>query len=126
MKFSCFLAEFVRALMAIKQTRQGQPIQHLPSYEQTQVPIVTHVVPPPSAIPVQPAFIPTSFKQLVEHRARELGILFAPQPNRNYHGHTVYWFGDKSIYIDGTAILTYDTIQRAWAPISLEHLITTI
>lgn len=111
--------------MAIKQAREGLPIQQMPSFEQTQVPIVPIQAPQPP-INVQQTFIPTSFKQLVEHRARELGIIFAPQPNRNHHGHTVYWFGDKSIYIDGTAILAYDTIQRTWTPISLEHLIATL
>lgn len=86
-------------------------------------------MPPPTlsqATPMQPQFIPTSFKQVVEHKARELGIIFAPQPNRYHHGHMVYWFGDKSIYIDGTALFAYDTINRAWMPISLDHLISTL
>ncbi|KAI6171393.1 Septin and tuftelin-interacting protein 1 STIP [Aphelenchoides bicaudatus] len=125
-------AEFVRALMAIKNAAAGKPIERMPSLAQTQVPIAPKVnygngTAAPNfinSVNAPPVF--TSFKQLVEHRAKELGIIFAPQPNRNFNGHTVYWFGDKSIYVDGTAIFAFDATQHSWDPVRLEHLIANL
>jgi hypothetical protein len=34
----------------------------------------------------------------------------------------VYMFGNKSIYIDGTALFCYDSVNRAWVPISFNDL----
>lgn len=113
--------------MAIKQARDGHPIVPMPSLAEAQVvdvPIIQ--APPPPIIPSQSTFIPTSLKQLVEHKARELGIVFAPQPNRYHHGHIVYRFGNKSIYIDGTALFYFELANRDWAPISFEHLISSV
>jgi hypothetical protein len=111
--------------MAIKQAREGIPIAPMPSFGESQV-IHVPIAQPPKFNPVHPQFIPTSFKQLVEHRARELGIVFAPQPNRFHNGRIIYWFGGKSVYIDGTALFSYDTINGIWLPISLEHFISSL
>lgn len=108
----------------------GKCVMNQSEYGKTYSIVVGHIesnVLPSTSIDAHPAFVlPTSFKQAVEHRARELGIVFALQPNRNYNGHTVYWLGDRSVYIDGTALFVYDNIQRSWVPTGLEHLISTL
>jgi tuftelin-interacting protein 11 len=65
--------------------------------------------------------ITLNFKQLVERKAEEHGILFMPIPNRYYEGKQVYKFGKLIIHIDRQVLFLF--INNNWVPTSLQSLI---
>ncbi|XP_064629175.1 tuftelin-interacting protein 11-like [Lineus longissimus] len=65
--------------------------------------------------------IPHSFKELIEKKAMENNILFAPIPNRTQEARQVYRFGKVSIYIDRRVVFMFTGEQ--WIPVSLNSLI---
>ncbi|MCP9262121.1 hypothetical protein DINM_005413 [Dirofilaria immitis] len=73
---------------------------------------------------IQPPPPHLSFKDLVELRAREAGILFVPQLNKFREGKPVYWFGNVSIYIDRNVIFGFNIETQQWSPIGLDHLLS--
>lgn len=60
----------------------------------------------------------------MELKARESGILYAPQPDRYREGRPVYFFGNASIYIDRNVIFYYRPETQHWEPISLDYLMS--
>lgn len=64
---------------------------------------------------------PETFKDLVEKRAEENGLLFMPVPNKLYEAKQVYKFGRAFIYIDRGVVFVNE--QQHWVPISLSALV---
>eukprot|EP00057_Strongylocentrotus_purpuratus_P008944 XP_011663418.1 PREDICTED: tuftelin-interacting protein 11-like [Strongylocentrotus purpuratus] len=64
--------------------------------------------------------IPTTFKDLVEKKAAESGILFAPTQRRQA-GATVYNFGHLLMYIDRG--VSYVQQGTDWTPTSIYTMI---
>uniref|UniRef100_A0A2K6VEC1 G-patch domain-containing protein n=1 Tax=Onchocerca volvulus TaxID=6282 RepID=A0A2K6VEC1_ONCVO len=112
-----------RALIAMKNAQQGV---HLTKEIQPPLP------PPepasgmynPAPPRIQPPPPHLSFKDLVELRAREAGILYVPQLNKFREGKRVYWFGNVSIYIDRNVIFGFNVETQQWSPIGLDHLLS--
>lgn len=57
-------------------------------------------------------------------RAREAGIVYAPQGNKFYDGKRVFTFGRMSIYLDRNVIFAFNVETQQWAPIALDHLLS--
>lgn len=113
-----------RALIAMKHAQQGvritKPVQPpLPPSE--PVPGMYNPAPPPRIQPPPPQLM---FKDLVELRAREAGVLYVPQLNKFREGKPVYWFGNVSIYIDRNVIFAFNVETQQWSPIGLDHLMS--
>jgi len=73
-------------------------------------------------LPSQPSNVSMTFKDLVEKRALENGLLFMPATNRFYEAKQVYIFGNQHISIDKSVIF----VQRegtTWVPTSLMALV---
>jgi len=122
--------EFLRALVAMQQASKGLKVSKI-SIPTGPTPLMQTPVPPPGLFaprPPQPSpaliNVPTTFRQVVEQRARQLGILFVPQPNKYEEGKQVYSFGKMSIFFESNVVYAFDTIRRQWNPISLDHLIS--
>ena len=77
----------------------------------------------PAPPPLPPVSAPANMRQLAEQWARERGIVFVPQLNKFEQGRPVYFFGNVSIYFEGTAILAFNPTTRQWMPIALEYLV---
>ncbi|VDK67133.1 unnamed protein product [Litomosoides sigmodontis] len=112
-----------RALIAMKHAQQG-----IHPTKEMQPPL-----PPPETTPgmynpapprIQPPPPHLSFKDLVELRAREAGVLYVPQLNKFREGKPVYWFGNVSIYIDRNVIFGFNVDTQQWSPIGLDHLLS--
>lgn len=67
------------------------------------------------------AQVPNGFRDLVQMKCEELGLLFMPVPHRYYEGKQVYKCGNAFIYISANVIY----IQRdgMWTPTSLQQMI---
>lgn len=66
--------------------------------------------------------MPHGFKELVQMKCEELGLIFMPMPNRHYEGKQVYKCGNVFVYISGNVIF----MQRGgtmFIPVSLNQLI---
>ena len=64
--------------------------------------------------------VPTSFKDLIERRAAEHGILFVPLVNKFHEGKQTYQFGSVQIYVDRNVVFMLDCGK--WIPVSLNML----
>ncbi|XP_054159386.1 tuftelin-interacting protein 11-like [Oppia nitens] len=64
-----------------------------------------------------------NFRQLVERRAEDKGILFMPIANRLYEGKQVYKFGKQIIFIDRQVLFIMNSNDNKWIPTSLQSLI---
>ena len=62
-----------------------------------------------------------SFKEMIEVKAREHGILFVPVQHKQHSGKQVFKFGHSLIHIDDKVIFVLD--QSNWVPHSLDALI---
>ncbi|CAG2173962.1 unnamed protein product, partial [Oppiella nova] len=62
-----------------------------------------------------------NFKQLVERRAEEKGILFIPIANRFHEGKQVFKLGKQLVHIDRQVLFTLN--NNKWTPTSLQALI---
>ena len=62
-----------------------------------------------------------NFRQLVERKAEENGILFMPIPNRFHEAKQIYKFGKHTIYIDRQVLFIFN--YGNWIPTSLQALI---
>ncbi|CAH1799129.1 unnamed protein product [Owenia fusiformis] len=97
------------------------------------VPAATYLGPIPperTASPLRTAgvtttSVPSSFKDLVEKKAAENGLIFLPIPNRTYEAKQVYKFGNAVMYLDRSVIFVQEMspIPR-WVPMSLNALVT--
>lgn len=89
----------------------GPPAPALPSSE-----------PPP---PPATTYDKLNFKQMVEMKAQDNGILFMPIANRFQDGKQVFQFGQYIVYIDSQVIFyqKFVNASRMWIPIRLQELI---
>ena len=67
------------------------------------------------------AQVPNGFRDLVQMKCEELGLLFIPVPNRYYEGKQVYKCGNAYIYISANVI--YIQKDGMWSPTSLQQMI---
>jgi len=67
------------------------------------------------------ATLSMSFKELVERRAMESGLVFVPVPNRFQEAKQVYRFGRLLIYLDRSVIFVQR--EHTWVPLSLQSLV---
>ncbi|XP_013412007.1 tuftelin-interacting protein 11 isoform X2 [Lingula anatina] len=65
--------------------------------------------------------VPSSFKDLVERKAEENGLLFMPVPNKTYEAKQVYKFGSVQVYMDRSVIFMQEGMN--WVPVSIQGLI---
>lgn len=66
--------------------------------------------------------VPHGFKDLVEKRCEERGILWVPLPNRYKEGKQVYRCGSTQAYIDRNVLFACDN-NGVWSPVSLQELL---
>ncbi|XP_055328289.1 tuftelin-interacting protein 11-like [Paramacrobiotus metropolitanus] len=108
------------ALMAMNQAATGEEI----TVQIVDAQLPSAPAPPPSPPAkeesVRVGFAKT-FRDLVEEKANERGILFVRNFNRNYQGKPVFQFGKRNVYIDRNVIFVQ--AGTAWAPIALETLL---
>lgn len=75
------------------------------------VPAPVTVAPPPVTVPQQPtilqASIPQGFRELVEYRCAQQGILFVPLVNRFQAGRPMFRIGNLQCYFDGQVLLLF-------------------
>ena len=65
--------------------------------------------------------MPASYKDLLEKKAAEYGLLFMPIPNRTYEAKQVYKFGKAQIYLDRNVVFIMER-EGLWVPVSLNTL----
>ena len=65
--------------------------------------------------------VPHSFKDLLERKAEENGLIFLPVPNRTQEAKQVYKFGRSLIYIDRGVVFVQE--PNLWTPVSLNNLV---
>lgn len=70
------------------------------------------------------AQIPQGFKDIVQKRCEERGILFMPIPNKHREGKVVYKIGKVQAYIDGNKLYACHNGVN-WMPTSLNTLLDT-
>ena len=93
-----------------------------PVQQQTTMPSVKYSVSDKKDMEVvRNVSAPETFKDLVEKRAEEYGLLFMPIPNKLYEAKQVYRFGKLQIYIDRGVVFVND--GHHWVPISLSALV---
>ncbi|XP_062397915.1 tuftelin-interacting protein 11 [Sardina pilchardus] len=68
-----------------------------------------------------PTAVPTNFKDLVQAKAVENGIVFLPLVGRRHEGKQLYTFGRITVYIDRGVVFVQG--ERTWVPTSLQSLI---
>jgi len=68
------------------------------------------------------AQVPQGFRDLVQMRCEEQGILFIPVPNRYYEGKQIYRCGSLLIYISSNVIYVQQD-ANIWIPVSLIQLL---
>ncbi|XP_046912846.2 septin interacting protein 1 [Dermatophagoides farinae] len=78
--------------------------------------------------PVPPSIVEDkiNFRQMIEIKAAEYGILFMPMANRFENGHQIFKFGSSFIYIDNQVIFqnrVQSNGHRLWIPVSLSDLL---
>lgn len=61
-----------------------------------------------------------NFKQMVQKRADEKGILFMPISNRSHEGKQVYQLADHKVFLDRSVVFLYNSISGKWNPMSLQ------
>lgn len=66
--------------------------------------------------------IPHGFKELVEKKCEEQGILWIPIPNRYKEAKQVYRCGAVQAYIDRNVLFVCDN-NGVWNPVSLQQLL---
>lgn len=77
---------------------------------------------PPQLLPMQ---VPSaaqlaSFRDLVDQRAQELGVVFAPLVGRTYEGKQLYRLGNVQMFVDRHVPFAFQ--QGRWTPVDLEEL----
>jgi len=66
--------------------------------------------------------IPQGFKELIQKRCEERGIVFIPLPNRYREGKQIYRCGKIQIYIDRSVVFVSDN-GTTWSPTSLNNML---
>lgn len=83
---------------------------------------VSRVGPEPSMRSAGASVVPLSFKDLVQKRAEEENLLFAPVPGKTQEGHQVYRLGKAMVYVDRNVMFLQETNMR-WVPVSLQTVV---
>ncbi|KAG5282785.1 hypothetical protein AALO_G00059910 [Alosa alosa] len=65
--------------------------------------------------------VPTNFKDLVQAKAVENGIVFLPLVGRRHEGKQLYTLGRITVYIDRGVVFVQG--ERTWVPTSLQSII---
>ncbi|XP_030624450.1 tuftelin-interacting protein 11 [Chanos chanos] len=74
----------------------------------------------PRSMGVMPT-VPTNFKDLVQAKAEENGIVFMPLVAKRHEGKQLYTFGRIVIYIDRGVVFVQG--EKTWVPTSLQSLL---
>ncbi|PSN55670.1 Tuftelin-interacting protein 11 [Blattella germanica] len=123
-----------RAVSAPGQSLAHQPgavesVSYLTNLEQT-----SSVTPPPAQRARESRFellaeavrtasqIPQGFKELIQKRCEERGIVFVPLANRYREGKQIYRCGKVQIYIDRSVVFVCDS-GNVWNPTSLNSML---
>ncbi|KHN87809.1 Septin and tuftelin-interacting protein 1 -like protein [Toxocara canis] len=117
--------QLMRALLAMNQAQQGLHVNRQPA--PMPPPVSSMPIMPGGPLPPRPPLPPLShlsFKDVVEMRARQAGVVYAPQGNKFYDGKRVFTFGRMSIYLDRNVIFAFNVEAQQWAPIALDHLLS--
>ncbi|KAK7107599.1 tuftelin-interacting protein 11-like [Littorina saxatilis] len=93
-----------------------------PSQPSGPPPIASRVGPEPTMRSAGASTVPLSFKDLVQKRAEEENLLFAPVPGKSQEGHQVYRLGKAMVYVDRNVMFIQETNIR-WIPASLQTVI---
>ncbi len=75
---------------------------------------------PPGTAAV-PTSVPTNFKDLVQAKAEENGIVFMPLVAKRHMGKQLFTFGRIVIYIERGVVFVQG--EKTWVPTSLQSLI---
>lgn len=75
---------------------------------------------PPGTAAV-PTAVPTNFKDLVQAKAEENGIVFMPLVAKRHMGKQLFTFGRIVIYIERGVVFVQG--EKTWVPTSLQSLI---
>lgn len=67
------------------------------------------------------ASIPTNFKDLIQAKAEENGIVFMPIVGKRHMGKQLYTFGRIIIYVERGVVFVQG--KKTWVPTSLQSLI---
>ncbi|XP_027196916.2 septin interacting protein 1 [Dermatophagoides pteronyssinus] len=96
--------------------------QQQPSTTTATVPQTPQQPPPQSSIIDDQI----NFRQMIEMKAAENGIIFMPLANRFENGHQIFKFGSFLIYIDNRVIFQnrFQNGQRLWLPVALSDLLS--
>ncbi|XP_069691056.1 tuftelin-interacting protein 11 [Periplaneta americana] len=66
--------------------------------------------------------IPQGFKELIQKRCEERGIVFVPLPNRYREGKQIYRCGKIQVYIDRSVVFVSEN-GSVWSPTSLNNVL---
>ena len=80
--------------------------------------------PPPGLSSVSMGYTSSAptFKDVIERRANDLGILFVPVQGRNFQGKQVFRFGSNYVSFERNVIFVQQSFD-SWQPIALEELL---
>lgn len=106
----------------LTQTERRKDFQYKPPVPSASAP--QHEV--ESSIPRMPGSgllnsVPTNFKDLIQAKAEENGIVFIPLVGRRHMGKQLYTFGRIVIYVERGVVFVQG--KKTWVPTSLQSLI---
>lgn len=105
----------------LTQTERRKDFQYEATAQQPERREVETSVPrPPGTVPI-PSSIPTNFKDLIQAKAEENGIVFMPLVGKRHMGKQLYTFGRIMIYIERGVVFVQG--KKTWVPTSLQSLI---
>lgn len=64
--------------------------------------------------------IPQGFRELLQKKCEERGILFMPIPNRYHEGRQVYRCGNIQVYLDRSVLFVCRNNTNIWIPSNLQ------
>ncbi|XP_003741381.1 tuftelin-interacting protein 11 [Galendromus occidentalis] len=115
--------QFRLALDTMNRAVSGQPFHAVrtPETFSAQVPSVQQQARERSVAALLAQSSKVTFKEGLEQRAYEKGILFAPIPNRKQDERQVYQLGNSILYLERNTIFVYN--GKTWVPTSMESLL---
>lgn len=100
------------------QTERRKDFQCEPQPERREVENSTPRLPGSAQVPTS---VPTNFKDLVQAKAEENGIVFMPLVAKRHMGKQLFTFGRIVIYIERGVVFVQG--EKTWVPTSLQSLI---
>lgn len=104
----------------LTQTERRKDFQYEPPPPPPQREVESSVPRIPLTGPVS-ASIPTNFKDLIQAKAEENGIVFMPIVGKRHMGKQLYTFGRIIIYVERGVVFVQG--KKTWVPTSLQSLI---